>query len=180
MTSYPKVNGAHIDAQSTFLQDILRKQWGYEGLVMSDWGATSNAAESIRYGLDLEMPGPPRYRTPAAAKESLNKGLVDVKDVDERILALLKLLRKTGKFTDRRNTPKEQAINRRDHQALIREAGAEGVVLLKNDGQALPINSRKTKKIALLGPLAKVAAAHGGGSASLNLKVSCDICVQPD
>jgi hypothetical protein len=50
MTSYPKVNGAHVDAQPTYLQDILRKEWAYDGLVMSDWGAVSNHVESIKYG----------------------------------------------------------------------------------------------------------------------------------
>ncbi len=50
MTSYPKINGAHVDAQPTYLRDILRREWGYQGLVMSDWGAVSNVAESIKYG----------------------------------------------------------------------------------------------------------------------------------
>ncbi|KAF2107871.1 glycosyl hydrolase family 3 C-terminal domain-containing protein [Lophiotrema nucula] len=76
--------------------------------------------------------------------------------------------RKTGKFDDRREPKSEEAVDRPEHRALIRQAGAEGLVLLKNDGNVLPIDVRKTKKIALLGPLAKYAAAHGGGSASLN------------
>lgn len=95
-------------------------------------------------------------------------GLVDVSDIDKRLISILKLLEKTGKFTDRRPTPKEQAINLPEHQALIREAGSEGLVLLKNQNNILPLDLRSTKKIALLGPLAKYAAAHGGGSASLN------------
>ncbi|KAF2678445.1 glycoside hydrolase family 3 protein [Lentithecium fluviatile CBS 122367] len=167
MSSYPKINGKHVDAQSKFLTDILRKEWGYKGMVMSDWGAASTV-ESVKYGLDMEMPGPPRQRTPEAVHKALAKGQISERDIDARVLSTLNLLEKVGKFHDRRDTPKEQAIDRPEHRALIRKAGSQGIVLLKNKGSILPIDLKKTKKIALLGPLAKYAAAHGGGSASLN------------
>ncbi|PVI06078.1 glycoside hydrolase family 3 protein [Periconia macrospinosa] len=167
MSSYPKINGKHVDAQSKFLIDILRNEWNYEGLVMSDWGATS-CAESVRYGLDWEMPGPPRQRTLENVQTALKAGEIKESDIDTRVLATLNLLKKVGKFDDRRVTPEEKAIDRLDHRSLIRKAGSEGLVLLKNEGSILPIDTKKTKKIALLGPLAKYAAAHGGGSASLN------------
>ncbi|KAF2712662.1 glycoside hydrolase family 3 protein [Pleomassaria siparia CBS 279.74] len=167
MSSYPKINGRHVDAQSKFLIDILRNEWGYDGLVMSDWGAASTV-ESVKYGLDLVMPGPARQRTPEAVHKALREGLIDTSDIDSRVLATLKLLKQTGKLDDRKDTPKEQAIDRPEHRALIRKAGAEGIVLLKNENNILPIDVAKTKKIALLGPLAKYAAAHGGDSASLN------------
>jgi len=167
MSSYPKINGKHVDAQSKFLTDILRKEWGYEGMVMSDWGAASTV-EGVKYGLDMEMPGPPRQRVPEAVQEALKKGQISEEDIDARVLSTLNLLKKVGKFSDRRDTPKEQAIDRPEHRALIRKAGSEGLVLLKNEGGILPIDVQKTKRIALLGPLAKYAAAHGGGSASLN------------
>jgi beta-glucosidase len=167
ISSYPKINGKHVDAQSEFLTDILRKEWGYEGMIMSDWGAASTV-EGVKYGLDMEMPGPPRQRSLDAVEEALEKGLISEKDIDARVLSTLNLLKKVGKFSDRKETPKEQAIDRPDHRALIRKAGREGIVLLKNEGGTLPIDLRKTKRIALLGPLAKYAAAHGGGSASLN------------
>lgn len=175
MTSYPKVNGAHVDAQPKFLTDILRKEWAYDGLTMSDWGATTDAAKSIKYSLDLEMPGPPNRRTLEVVQNSVDSGETDTKDVDQRVLAVLKLLRHTGKFTDRRETPKEQAISQPEHEALIREAGAEGIVLLKNTNKTLPITPKKGQKIAMIGPLAKYASAHGGGSASL----SCHYKVNP-
>lgn len=118
--------------------------------------------------LDLEMPGPPRFRTPEAVHEALVKGTVSESDIDARVLATLKLLERVGKFADRRDTPEETAVDRPEHRELIRKAGSEGIVLLKNDRGILPIDVTKTKKVALLGPLAKYAAAHGGGSASLN------------
>lgn len=113
------------------------------------------------------MPGPPRYRDQKALRGALDSGSIEEVDVDQRVLAILHLLRRVGKFTDRRETPAEQAINRPDHAELIRKAGADGIVLLKNSGQTLPLR-QKPKKMAILGPLARVAAAHGGGSASLN------------
>lgn len=91
-----------------------------------------------------------------------------MKEIDARILTLLKLLRRAGKFTDRKESVPEQAIRRPEHDQLIREAGAEGIVLLKNAGEILPLKKEFAKKIAILGPLAKRASAHGGGSASLN------------
>ncbi|KAI8242330.1 Beta-glucosidase B [Colletotrichum sp. SAR 10_96] len=169
MTSYPKVNGAYVDDQTTFLKDILRDEWKFKGLVMTDWGAASAAiANGIRNGLDLEMPGPPHRRQPAIVHKLIEGGKVDVKDIDDRVLPLLKLLRQTGKFTDRREPVPERAISRPEHENLIREAGGEGVVLLKNSESALPLKPSHLKNIAVLGPLAKHAAAHGGGSASLN------------
>lgn len=134
---------------------------------MSDWGATTTA-ESIKHGLDLEMPGPARFRNHETVSKALNDGSIRESDIDDRIGNILRLLKKVGKSDDRRDTPAEQAIDRPEHRALIRKAGGEGIVLLKNEGNILPLNVKKTKKIALLGPLAKYAAAHGGGSASLN------------
>ena len=114
------------------------------------------------------MSGPPRQRTPEAVHKALKADTISETDIDSRVLATLKLLKRTGKFDDRKETPKERAIDRPEHRALIRKAVSEGIGLLKNENDILLINVESTKKIALLGPLAKYAAAHGGGSASLN------------
>ncbi|KAF1959489.1 glycoside hydrolase [Byssothecium circinans] len=167
MSSYPKINSAYVDATSKFLTDILRNEWKYEGIVVSDWGAGSTV-EGIKYGMDLEMPGPPHRRTQEAVHKALESGQIQESDIDARVLSSLKLLKKVGKFSDRKDTPEEQAIDRPEHRALIRKAGSEGLVLLKNEGNILPIDVKNIKKLALLGPLAKYVAAHGGGSASLN------------
>ncbi|KAH8669749.1 glycoside hydrolase superfamily [Tricladium varicosporioides] len=168
MSSYPKINGAHVDTSKHFLQNVLRDQWGFNGLVMSDWGATTSSVESINAGLDLEMPGKTRWRSEEVIKTAISKNEIDSSTIDARARAVLKLLKRTGKFGDRRETVDEKAVDLPEHRALIREAGAEGIVLLKNRGDVLPIKPKKGMKIALLGPLAKYAAAHGGGSASLN------------
>lgn len=114
------------------------------------------------------MPGPPRHRTTEAVLEALRSGCLSAEDIDKSVFRSLQFLRKVGKFSDRRDILPEQAISPPEHEALIREAGAEGIVLLKNSRKALPLASPTPKKIALLGPLAKIGAAHGGGSASLN------------
>ncbi|KAG0651212.1 Beta-D-glucoside glucohydrolase B [Hyphodiscus hymeniophilus] len=168
MTSYPKINGEHVDTSKEFLNDILRAQWGFDGLVMSDWGATTSTVDSIDAGLDLEMPGKTRWRAVKTVKKALEAGVLHESVIDDRARAVLQLLERTGKFSDRKEAVGEKAVNSPKHRKLIREAGAEGIVLLKNSNGVLPIDSAKCQKIALLGPLAKVAGAHGGGSASLN------------
>ncbi|KAI8649153.1 Beta-glucosidase [Fusarium keratoplasticum] len=169
MTSYPKVNGHYVDDQTTLLKDILRDEWGYKGLTMTDWGAASAAVDAgIHNGLDLEMPGPPHRRKGDVVQKLVDDGKVHLKDIDEHVLNILKLLRQTGKFTDRREPVPEYSVSRPEHERLIREAGAEGMVVLKNAGKALPLKPSSLKNIAVLGPLAKQMAAHGGGSASLN------------
>lgn len=114
------------------------------------------------------MPGPTRFRSQEVLKKALKDNTITVSTLDTRARAVLKLLQRTGKFSDRRESFKEQAIDRPEHRKLIREAGSQGLVLLKNDRKTLPIDVRSVNKIALLGPLAKYTAAHGGGSASLN------------
>jgi beta-glucosidase len=114
------------------------------------------------------MPGPARHRSIESVHDALKAGRISATDIDDRVRYILKLLEQVGKFSDRRITPKEQAIDLPEHRALIRQAGGEGLVLLKNDNNILPLDITKHKKIALLGPLAKYAGAHGGGSASLN------------
>ncbi|KAL1893285.1 hypothetical protein Sste5346_006461 [Sporothrix stenoceras] len=168
MMAYNKINGKYIDDQPGLLNTTLRDEWGWKGHMMSDWGATSNVGNSIKQGMDLEMPGPPIRRKTDAVKEALVKGECSVDDIDRSVRSLLRLLNNTGKFDDRRAPVAEHSISRPEHEKLIREAGAAGMVLLKNEGNILPLQRDRLKKVALLGPLAKTAAAHGGGSASLN------------
>ncbi|KAM0335577.1 hypothetical protein ACHAQA_000625 [Verticillium albo-atrum] len=166
MSAYPKINGHYIDATSTWLTQVLRNEWKFDGLTMSDWGAASTV-DCVANGLDLEMPGPARHTSAANVHSALEQGKLTEADIDKRVRASLVLLDRVGKFADRRPTPAEQAIDRPEHRALIREVGAAGIVLLKNEGGVLPIDASKTKKIALLGPLADHASAHGGGSSFL-------------
>jgi beta-glucosidase len=167
MTGYNCINGDHCDS-NPFLFKVLREDWGWKGLVMSDWGGCNSTAESLNAGLDLEMPGPTNKRKIPDVLAAIKDGKVSESTIDDRARQVLHFLDQLKAFEDP-TIPPEQAINKPEHQALIREAGAKGCVLLKNNNGVLPLNKEKVKgkKVALIG-LAKTPLAHGGGSASLN------------
>lgn len=167
MTAYNLVNGTHCDSHEWLLRDVLRGSWGWNGLVMSDWGGTNSIADALRAGLDLEMPGPPRIRKFSAVLEAIEKGEVSEDTIDDRVQAVLELALKLKTF-EKAADPVVDG-DKIEHREFIRDAGARGIVLLKNADQILPLSrdKLKNKKIALIG-YAKEALAHGGGSASVN------------
>lgn len=167
MTSYNLVNGVHSDCNEWLLKTVLRGQWKWSGMVMSDWGGTNAGAPSVRAGLDLEMPGPAVQRKPAKIRASVEAGELTVEEIDRSVAAILTLAEKIGKFDDRPDTPAEKAVDLPEHRALIRKAGAAGTVLLRNERNILPLSKDKQKRVAVLG-LAKECVAHGGGSAGVN------------
>jgi beta-glucosidase len=168
MTSYNKVNGTHADSNSFLLKQVLRGDWGWDGLVMSDWGGTNSTADSLNAGLDLEMPGPTRWRTKDAVNKAVKDGEVSEKTITERARHVLKFIEKVGAFKNP-EIPPEQSIVNPAHSKLIRDVAGEGITLLKNKNGILPLRKEKVKgkKIGMFG-LAKEALIHGGGSASLN------------
>ena len=166
MTSYNLVNGVHADMSEFLITKVLREEWGFKGLVMSDWGGTNSTAESLKAGHDLEMPGPSKWRSGKQISAALESGELSQQVLDERVEKNLEFIRQCGKF-DHPETPAEQAIDRPGHRQLIRRAGAEGIVLLKNENQVLPLQEDKLKSVAVIG-LAKSFMGHGGGSAAVN------------
>ncbi|KAL3451524.1 glycoside hydrolase superfamily [Aspergillus insuetus] len=166
MTAYNSVNGAHADMNEFLLKKVLREEWGFKGLVMSDWGGTNSTAKSLTAGLDLEMPGPSAHRTLPLVQRAL-EGEVTMEVIDDRVSNVLECLSRTGCFENPTTVFEEQAIDLPEHRALIRKAGADGIVLLKNNDNILPLQPGSYKSIALLG-LAKEYLGHGGGSAAVN------------
>lgn len=168
MTAYNKVNGTHADSNTFLLKQVLRGEWGWDGLVMSDWGGTNSTAESLNAGLDLEMPGPTRWRTKDAVLSAVKGGEVSEQVITERARQVLRLIEKVGGF-ENPEIPPEQSIVNPEHSRLIRDVAGQGITLLKNESATLPLKKDKVKgkKIGLFG-LAKEALIHGGGSASLN------------
>jgi beta-glucosidase len=166
MASYNKVNGTFASENAYTLTDILRKEWGFDGVVMSDWYGTQSTAPSVNAGLDLEMPGPTIWRGEKLLK-AIENGEVDVASIDESVRRLLHLFSHAGLFEHPTDKP-EQAINLPEHQLLIREAAAEGIVLLKNERNILPLQSDKLTSLAIIGPNAKTARIMAGGSAQVN------------
>lgn len=166
MASYNKVNGTFASENPYTLTDILRKEWGFDGLVMSDWFGTKSTAASVNAGLDLEMPGPAVWRGEKLLR-AFRAGEVDEATIDESVRRLLGVIIKSGAFEDAADRP-ERAVDKPEHRALARQAAAEGMVLLKNDGNLLPLSTDKIKSLAIVGPNAKTARIMGGGSSRVN------------
>ncbi|PLB38821.1 beta-glucosidase H [Aspergillus candidus] len=164
MTAYNKVNGFHVSENKEIITDILRKEWGWDGLVMSDWFGTYSTSDAILAGLDLEMPGKTRWRGTALA-HAISSNKVPEFVVDERVRNVLNLVNWVDSLNIPSNAP-EKALNRPQDQALLRQTAAESVVLMKNQDNILPLS--KDKSILVIGPNSKIAAYCGGGSASLD------------
>ncbi|EXJ77955.1 hypothetical protein A1O3_09114 [Capronia epimyces CBS 606.96] len=163
MTSYNKVNGIHASENVELLQGILRQEWGFDGLVVSDWFGTYSVAEAINAGLDVEMPGPTRWRA-GLAKLSVSSRKIAEPVIDDRVRALLKTIDRVSGLGISIDTP-ETTVDTPQTAAKLREIAAAGTVLLKNEGGVLPL--RKEKTTAVIGPNAAFAAYSGGGSARL-------------
>jgi len=164
MSSYNRLNGTFTSESQWLLDQVLRKEWHYDGVVMSDWFGSHSTAPTVNAGLDLEMPGPARDRG-AKLVAAVEAGEVSRDTVRTRVLNILKLMERTGALDDHA-VWQERADDRAEHRALIRRAGAEGAVLLRNEGAILPL--RGQGKVAVIGPNARVAQIMGGGSAQLN------------
>ena len=163
MSSYNRLNGTFTSEHNWLLTDVLRGDWGYDGIVMSDWFGSHSTAETVNAGLDLEMPGPPRDRGQKLV-DAVKSGAVSQATLRERVVNMLRLMQRVGSLDDHSQW-QEQANDRPEHRALIRRAGAEAAVLLKNNG-VLPLKG--DGRIAVIGPNARQAQIMGGGSAQLN------------
>ncbi|GKT41948.1 putative beta-glucosidase I [Colletotrichum spaethianum] len=164
MTAYNKVNNVHAAENKQILQDILRGEWKWDGLVMSDWFGTYSTSEAIKAGLDLEMPGPSRWRA-GALSHAVMSNKVKVSELDSAVRNVLKLVKHGLENTSIPPNAPETEANTPEHIALLREAAAKSLVLLKNERNILPFD--KNKKIAVIGPNANIATYCGGGSAGL-------------
>ncbi|CAN8101478.1 unnamed protein product [Discula destructiva] len=165
MSSYNLVNGVHADMNTHTLKDILRDEWEYDGTVMSDWGGINSTVESISAGCDIEFPFSSKWRFDKVLA-ALENGELSQNDIDKAAENVLTLVHRV-RGNDMSDEQPEKEDNRAETRAIIREAGAQGLTLLKNDGAILPLDSRTTK-VAVIGPNADRAIAGGGGSASLN------------
>ncbi|MFJ3408004.1 glycoside hydrolase family 3 C-terminal domain-containing protein [Promicromonospora sp. NPDC090134] len=180
MSSYNRVNGTHTGEDRRLTTDVLRGEWGFEGLVMSDWGAVHDRLAGIRAGLDLEMPGAGEARV-AEIVAAVRSGVLDPADVDRsaaRVVALALAARAARApaedGTDAAPAPGALLAERGDdpeawhdaaHHALAREAASRAIVLLKNDGGLLPLAPRT--RLAVIGELARTPRFQGAGSSQI-------------
>lgn len=156
MASYPKLNGSHCSENHWLLTELLRDEWGFDGLVMSDWGATHHRSRPVLAGLDLEMPGPP---TALGDKllAAVNEGEVPMDVLDDRVQNVLQLAVRSGRSETIEEAP-EQSLDLPEDRLLARRVAADGMVLLRNDG-ALPLAADRLTSLAVIGP-----NAHPGRS----------------
>ncbi len=157
MCAYNRLNGVFCSENRRLLTEILREEWGFDGLVMSDWGAVVNRAEGVRAGLDLEMPGPAEENT-AALVSAVREGGLSEEDVDICAARVIELALKCA------GTPK--ALPQRNSHMATRRCAAEGMVLAKNDGGLLPLIP--AQRVALIGPFGMNPVIGGGGSSDVN------------
>lgn len=163
MTAYNGINGVYCSENTKYLDGMLRKEWGWDGLVVSDWYGTYSTNEAIKAGLDLEMPGPPKFRG-EALKFNVATGKPFVHYIDDRAREVLKFVKKCAASGVVENGP-ELPNDTPETAAFLRRLANESIVLLKNERDILPL--KKDKKTLVIGPNATVATYHGGGSASL-------------
>ena len=160
MCSYNRINGVYSSENKRLLTDILRGEWGFDGLVMSDWGAVNRRPEGIAAGLDLEMPASNGV-TDQEIVEAVKEGRLAESDLDVCVERVLRLVEKT--MSARR--PEASFDREADHQ-LARKLAAQCMVLLKNENNLLPLDGKKP--VAFLGAFAKEPRFQGGGSSHIN------------
>jgi beta-glucosidase len=157
MSSYNRVNGTYASESDPLLQDLLKDEWGYDGLVMSDWyGTYSDKVPGS--GLDLEMPGPGRWMDPARIVARIESGELDEAHIDDKVRRLLRLI---ARVTTNMECPPA------DDQ-LPRQVASQAMVLLKNEDDLLPLDPDKPQRIAVIGENARWAQIMGGGSSQVN------------
>ncbi|MCA9973141.1 MAG: glycoside hydrolase family 3 C-terminal domain-containing protein, partial [Anaerolineales bacterium] len=158
MCAYNKINGTYGSEHTYLLTDILKNEWGFEGFVVSDWGAVHDRVAALKAGLDLEMPGPKQTRVNAVI-EAVRNGELDEAVLDEAVRRIVRIALMAAQ------TPKGGDFDAAAHHALARKVAAEGMVLLKNNG-LLPLQD--PQHIAVIGRAAQKAHFQGGGSSHIN------------
>ncbi len=174
MVCYNRVNGVYGAENKYILQDLLREQLGFTGHTVSDWGAaqrTSGARGCIKAGLNLEMPGSfilSRTYKQKKVQNALKEGKITKEDIDRVIRPLLRTFFRVRLFKQNENTPRE-IIDIPEHQVIAQRVAEEGMVLLKNQDNFLPLNLDKIDKIAILGPNAskRFGKPYYGGSSAV-------------
>jgi beta-glucosidase len=164
MASYNKVDGTYLTENRRLLVDVLKDEWGYDGVVVSDWGAVHATAAAAAGGTDLEMPGPPRWFGDKLLA-AVRRGEVDERQIDEAARRMCRLILRTGVLDG--GAPPEGELRTPRHRQVAGRAALEAVVLLKNEGDLLPLAPQTLKRVAVVGPNAAARRIQGGGSSQV-------------
>ena len=176
MGAYNFLNGEHASHNQYLLVQVLRNEWGFKGLVESDWGGVHDTKEAVFKGMDIEMPG----RGPDGAQSlmgdaylnGLKDGTYPMATLDEKVTHILYAMVKIGMLdTPAKRVPRPitdaDPLSTKENQAIARRVAEESMVLLKNNGRLLPLDAAKIKTIAVIGDNAQRAFSIGGGSAQI-------------
>ena len=172
MAAYNQINGGHATENNYIMNSILRKEYGFTGVLLSDWGGVKSTIQSLNASLDLEMPGPGNYYEKPLRK-ALKKGTVTVDVIDQAALRMIQLILKTTNKKPNLNDSLYQFSDVMEiNKTIARKVAEESVVLLKNENKLLPINTEKVRSIAIIGPNANRSINQGGGSARVTAAYS--------
>ncbi|TAG51815.1 MAG: beta-glucosidase [Cytophagales bacterium] len=164
MSAYNKINGTWASENKYLLTDILKKSWGFEGLVISDWEATHSTVPSAKAGLDLEMPNPVYFGD--SLINAIKVGKILMSELDDKVRRVLGVKFRLGMF-ENKYIPNEKLVNTPEFQKLALESAQKGMILLKNSNNTLPLDKTKFKSIAIIGPNANIARTGAGGSSQI-------------
>jgi beta-glucosidase len=173
MTSYNPVNGVHASQHDFLINKILKGDWKFEGFVMSDWTSTYDGIAAANGGLDLEMPSGIKMCLEVLIP-AIKNGKVSEKTIDEKIRRILGQYERFG-FFENPERSKDYVLDSASVRKTAIDAARGGIVLLKNEGNILPLNQAKIKTIALIGPNASPAVTGGGGSALVQPRTSVSL-----
>lgn len=160
MCSYNRINGVYASENKKLLTDILRDEWGFDGFIVSDWGAVDERVEGLKAGLDLEMPSSGGFNDELIVK-AVKDGSLDEKALDRAVERILGVI---DRYLENRN--KNAIWDKEKDSRLAREIERECIVLLKNDDNILPLS--KTERVAFIGEFAQKPRYQGGGSSHIN------------
>ncbi len=169
MCSYNRINGTYSSENSWLLTDVLRKEWGFDGIVMSDWGAVDNRVDSLKAGLELEMPSS-RGVTDKEIVQAVSEGKLPMSVLDEAVRRLLV-------WIDKGLERETESYDKDEHHQETREIAASCAVLLQNERHALPLTS--DRGVLFVGPFARTPRYQGGGSSHINSHLvtgAMDVC----
>jgi len=160
MCSYNKINGVYVSENKFILTDILRDQWAYEGMVVTDWSACNDRVKGIRNGQNLEMPGSGSANAEKIVT-AVDDGALSIEELDKSVARVIELIEKAKPGHEQTLT-----FNAQDHHDLARTAAEQACVLLKNDASILPLN--REQSVCVIGAMATSTRYQGSGSSQIN------------
>ena len=177
MGAYNKINGVHCCENKKLLDEILRKEWGFDGAVISDWGGVHKTKEAAECSMDLEMsvfPDFDDYKLANPLKELVKKGEVSEDRIDAKVRNLLRMMYRLKMIGKHKDSRLAGAYNAPEHREAILKTAEESIILLKNENKTLPLDAKKIKKLVVIGQNAAKIHSDGGGSAEI--KSLYEIC----